>query len=291
MTPRSLDHCVFCVDDLDNAGRNYERLGFHVLPRMKHIEIGTSNRVIQFEQSYLEFIGDLDASPPLLKDRMLPRFAAGEGLSIVSLTSNDLEADREAIAAAGFVPDPIISARRKITMPDGSENETASSCFYVWRSGKEYLTLFYSRHLKPETIFVPDYYDAHPNGVTGISGISYVSADPAADRDYFCAMFQREPLVDEPGHLAFRGDRGDTTDIYTADRLRSRYPRTEWPAELVLSGYPVGLRFRVRAMEQTRAVLAANGIPVTVSGHGVTRVEPALANGAQLEFVEETAGT
>ena len=286
MALRSLDHCVISVDDLDDAGRNYECLGFHVLPRMKHIEIGTSNRVIQFEHTYLEFIGDLASSPPLLKDRMLPRFEAGEGLSIVSLTSNDLAADHESLAAAGFEPDPIISARRKIIMPDGSEDETASSCFYVWRAGKEYLTLFFSQHLKPETIFVPAYYDAHPNGVTGVSGIRYVSADPAADRDYFSAMFRREPLIDEPGHLAYRGDRGDRTEIYSPDRLRDTYPLTEWPAEFALSGYPVGLELRVRSTAQTRRVLAGNGVRTIETGNGSTFVTPAFANGVLLEFVE-----
>src|ERR1700684_3277514 len=89
-TARSLDHFVIAVCDVEAAGSAYERLGVHALPRARHIEIGTSNRVIQLRDTYLELVGDLEKSPPLLRDRMLPRFACGEGVAIVRLTSSDL---------------------------------------------------------------------------------------------------------------------------------------------------------------------------------------------------------
>ena len=130
---RSLDHFAHAVRNLSQAGRAFERLGFHLLPVARHVEIGSCNRVFQLRHTYYELVADLDLSIPLLRDKMMPRFQCGDGMAIVSLTSDDLPGDRAAIGAAGLTPDPIINARRAVPMPDGSVDETNSHCFYVWR--------------------------------------------------------------------------------------------------------------------------------------------------------------
>ena len=103
---RSLDHFAHAVRDLDQAGRAFERMGFRL------------------GRTYYEIVADLDKSIPLLRDKMMPRFQCGDGMAIVSLTSDDLPGDRAAIEALGLVADPIINARRKVPMPDGSTDET-----------------------------------------------------------------------------------------------------------------------------------------------------------------------
>ena len=95
---RSLDHFA-------QAGRAFERMGFRL------------------GRTYYEIVADLDKSIPLLRDKMMPRFQCGDGMAIVSLTSDDLPGDRAAIEALGLVADPIINARRKVPMPDGSTDE------------------------------------------------------------------------------------------------------------------------------------------------------------------------
>jgi hypothetical protein len=182
-TARSLDHFVIAVRDVEAAGSAYGRLGFHALPRARHIEIGTSNRVIQLRDTYLELVGDLEKSPPLLRERMLPRFSCGEGLAIVSLTSSDLTADHRRIADSGLTPDRILNARRKITMPSGAEDETDSRCFYVWRPDRIFSTLFFSEHRRPETIWAPEY-QRHPSTALRVTALIYLSDDPPREVDY-----------------------------------------------------------------------------------------------------------
>src|SRR5215212_9291312 len=55
MTSRHIDHLVVAVRDLDGATRLYERLGFVVGAKNRH-PWGTENRLVQFQNSYLELI-------------------------------------------------------------------------------------------------------------------------------------------------------------------------------------------------------------------------------------------
>ncbi|MEQ8800795.1 MAG: VOC family protein [Haliea sp.] len=172
-TAKSLDHVVLLVRDADAAAAVYERLGFHVRPLAEHEDIGSRNRVVHFRQTYLEFI-DFEGAREDVAGPYMDRFQLGEGLVHVSLTSDRLEDDRARLEAIGMQPYPILSARRRITLPDGSFGETASRCFYLWREDNRYLSLFFSDHPKPHMIFIPEFV-RHDNGATEVSRCVYMS--------------------------------------------------------------------------------------------------------------------
>jgi hypothetical protein len=129
MPIRTLDHFVILVEPLEPACADYQRLGFNVRPIARHLSIGSSNSVIHLKNTYLELL-DLGESPAFLQDQYRPRFKAGPGLCHVSVHSDSLEADHERLKVAGLNPGTILNARRKITYPDGREDETASSSIY-----------------------------------------------------------------------------------------------------------------------------------------------------------------
>lgn len=282
---RSLDHFIVSVLDADAAGNNYKRLGYNVLPLMRHIELGTCNRIVQFASTYIELIGDLDKAVAVHGNRMLKRFDIGEGLSLVSLTSSDLEADSQYLEEAGLSPDPIISARRKIDMPNGQKDETDSSCFYVWRENKEYLSLFYSAHYRPETIFIPGYFDNHPNSAKAITEITYVSKAPADDVGYFSTMFRSEPAKVEEDCIRFDTPRGETLKIVTQDKLEVIYPNVDWSDSDRLAGFPVGFDVRVKSLKQCARVLSENSVGYQLQNAAVI-VDPAQCNGVLYKFHE-----
>ena len=118
MTIRTLDHFLILVEPLESAAATYQRLGFHVRPIARHLSIGSSNCVVHLDTTYLElfFLGD---APMPMQQAYRPRMDAGPGLTHVSLHSDDLEADRARLTAAGLRPDVALSARRKIVRPDG----------------------------------------------------------------------------------------------------------------------------------------------------------------------------
>lgn len=282
---RSLDHFVISVKDMESAGANYEHLGFHVLPTARHIELGSCNRIIQFESTYIELIGDLDKSRAVHGEKMLKRFSAGEGLSIVSLTSADLERDRMRLVEEGYTPEPVVSARREIRMPDGSNDQTDSSCFYHWRIGKEYLSLFYSVHNKPATIFVPEYYNRHPNTASAITGIVYISEDPLADVNYFKTMFRFEPGSATSEAVHFETPRGETLDIVSPGFYTQMRPHAGSVELGKLSGFPIELSVKVASLEKCERVLSANAVSRQRLGNTLF-VGPASSNGVFIAFEE-----
>ncbi len=282
---RSLDHFVISVEDMEAAGANYERLGFHVLPVARHVELGSCNRVIQFQSTYIELIGDLDKAVAIHGDRMLKRFSVGEGLSIVSLTSMDLEQDRTWLLREGYTPAPVVNARRQIQMPDGSDSETDSSCFYHWRDGKEYLSLFYSAHNKPETIFVPAYYNHHPNTAAAITGIVYLSRDPLADVDYFKAMFRFEPDSATSESARFETPRGEVLEIVSPERFAGMRPHVGVVETGGLPGFPVELSVKVASLEQCARTLSTNAVAYRQLDR-MLYVDSAWSNGVFMAFYE-----
>lgn len=280
---RALDHYVLQVHDVDAAGTSFERLGFQVRPRMTHIEFGTCNRVVQFQNTYLELLGGLSAAPSDIVREYLPRFECGEGLSHVSLRSYDLEADRRAAAAGGLNPGPITSARREVVMPDDSVEETDSNFFYMWRPERLYLSLFLSGHNKPHTIWIPEYQE-HPNTAVDTTGVTFVSDDPPRDRDYFSQIYRRAPTTAGPDMLRFTGGRGDVAEVWSRAHIHERYAGLELDVSDRQPGYPIGLTISVRALDPCRAALADHGVDCTVH-EGAVLVPPERAHGAVIEFV------
>ena len=191
---RALDHFVGLVRSLEMASNVFRRLGFTVMPVMEHVELGSSNTVVQFHDSYLELIGDLDRVRLPSLTALLKRMDGGEGLLFNSLTSASLEDDRDGMVAAGLRPDPIISARRRVRLPQGGWDDTDSRSMYLWNGERKFMSLFISDHRKPQAIWIPDY-QVHANGVRRVTGLLYVHVDPRLDADYLSAIFGFQPVV------------------------------------------------------------------------------------------------
>lgn len=280
---RSLDHFVLAVEDLGKAGSLYERLGFQVMPEMRHIEIGTCNRVFQLHDTYVELLGDIDRAPEPLRGKVGARFACGEGITLVSLTSSDLVRDRGLLEAAGLNPAPINNARRKVQMPEGHWDETDSRCVYTWHEQPS-MSLFISQHFKPHVIWSPAY-QVHPNTALRIAGLSYVAAQPASIAPYFSAMIGLPPVSEDGGSVIYRTQRGETVEILKPAMLGARFA-DRVPACSALSAYGIGLRIAVADLAACRDLLRRNGVPSVETRDGLL-VPPEAAAGTVIEFVPE----
>jgi len=258
---KSLDHFVLLVRDADAAAAVYERLGFHVRPLAEHKDIGSRNRVVHFGTTYLEFI-DFEGAREDVAGPYRDRFQLGEGLVHVSLTSERLEDDQEILRDCGLQPHQILSARRAITLPDGSKGETASRCFYLWREDNRYLSLFFSDHPKPDMIFIPQFVN-HDNGAREVSRCVYMSTTLEADSDYFSKCFGAGPIEESVDRLAWIGQRGDLTEVLSVGAARERYGdllpvRTPAP----LSGIGIALHYAVESLQQCRRLLETRGLEI-----------------------------
>ena len=272
---RSLDHFVLAVHDLEAGAAIYRRLGFLVRPPARHLEIGSSNCVMHFPRTYLELLSpgeSREAIEPAYRELLQPyfdRLAIGEGLAHVSLDSPDLEADQRRMQEVGFVPGPIMSARRRITRPDGSADETDSHCFYLWRDDNRFLSLFLSEHRKPEAIFIPQYED-HPNTAAEVARVVYVSRDPQGDLEYFAKLFGKK--ADDVAYDAFHfvGARGDLTEVLTLEAARVRYGENVPQQELADSaGVGIAMHYSSRDLRRCAGWLDRAGVRFEKAGDRV----------------------
>ncbi|MFK7763362.1 MAG: VOC family protein [Roseobacter sp.] len=259
---KSIDHYILLTDDLPAARDQYLKLGFNVLPIEKHIEFGSANAVVIFPNSYLELL-DLGNSPPVLRDAYAPRLSAGPGLCHVSLTAQSLRAEAIRLAGHGYTADPPLNARRKVVMPDGSQAETDSSSMYNWRSERPYLSLFFSEHRKPETIFIEGH-NVHENGVLDTVRIVSASVDPDADLTYYEASADGQAVRNGQGGFQLIGFRGDVIEVLSPEAICARYRPLIDDLKLGdLGGFPVALHYSVSDIVATRAYLSAAEVGFT----------------------------
>ena len=279
---RSLDHFIVLHSDLQQARQVYEMLGFNVGPVRRHVELGSSNCIVYLDQTYLELI-DFGESADWLSAPYQDFIACGSGIPHVSIRSFDLVKDRARMLANGHNPDDILSARRKVVLPGGHEDETASSCFYVWRKDNLYLSLFLTEHEKPETIFVPEYVD-HPNSAVEVSRLVYMSNRPGDDADYFCSLFGKGLQTNSESGFSIVGRRGEVTEVLTPGAARERYGSALIrPESSPLDGFAAAIHFQVSSLNRCKRLLRENGTAVAEKQRSIM-VPASVGSGVVMVF-------
>lgn len=179
--PTGIDHVVIGVRDLDTAAADFTRAGFTVTPGGEHTGGVTHNALVAFaDASYFELIAWKDPDTPVDTD-WWRRFHIGEGFVDFALRTGDLDAEVDRLRGAGLdVPKPEAGGRIR---PDGQRVEWRNLRFGPGSSGS---LPFYCHSTNNRSLRVPSGDAAiHPNGVTGVAGITIVVQDlESAARDY-----------------------------------------------------------------------------------------------------------
>jgi len=180
-----IDHALIGVADLEAARKSYERLGFTVTPRGRHIGWGTGNHTVMFENDYVELIGVVDPTQHIHNlDEFLKN---GDGLLNVVLATDDADATsrwlREHSSNAGDAK----GLQRLLTLEEGEE-----------LLGFRYVDIppeltpglhtFASQHLTPEKLRRPAWL-SHPNGARGISEVTVVMENLAGVGEAYAELF------------------------------------------------------------------------------------------------------
>lgn len=203
MTVR-FDHAVLFVEDLDAAAKEFAAHGFDVRSGGVHAGGLTRNALIVFrDQTYLELLAFtlpsiaesarvLRASGALpwvlrgrtaLDRRFLPRAARGQGLIDWAVTHHDLHG---LVRAAGsWLAGPFPGER---LTPDGVR--------LVWELAmpSDAVSPFLIRDVTDRQLRVPEG-ARHPNGATGIAGITIASAGLAAAGRRYATLLSTEPAA------------------------------------------------------------------------------------------------
>jgi len=113
---KGIDHLVIVVKDLDQAAKDYQQLGFTVVPGGRH-PVGSHNMLIAFaDGSYLEIIAFYREARD---HRWWGPLEKGERLVDYCMQTDDLQGDTKKLRDAGVeINDPVPWSRKR---PDGYE--------------------------------------------------------------------------------------------------------------------------------------------------------------------------
>jgi catechol 2,3-dioxygenase-like lactoylglutathione lyase family enzyme len=175
-----IDHIVIAVPDLEAAIKNYERLGFTVVPGGRH-PVGTYNGLIAFaDGSYIELISFYRENP---EHRWWEALQQGGGLVDFCMQTDDLAGDTIKFRNAGVkIEDPVPWSR---TRPDGYQLKWLLS---LARDEHRGVAPFLIQDETPREERVPRE-TGHSNGARGMAGVIVAVKDlPTVKRWYEAAL-------------------------------------------------------------------------------------------------------
>ena len=176
---QGIDHLVIVVKDLDRAAKDYEQLGFSVIPGGQH-PVGSHNALISFQDgSYLELIAFYREA---VDHRWWNPLSKGERLVDFCLRTDDLRGDTKILKDAGVaINDPVPWSRKR---PDGYELKWLLSLATGPHRG---IAPFLIEDLTPRTERIPQEFK-HKNGVTGIEKVIVAVGELAQPEKWYSTL-------------------------------------------------------------------------------------------------------
>jgi catechol 2,3-dioxygenase-like lactoylglutathione lyase family enzyme len=271
-----IDHAIVGVRDLEQARATYQRLGFQLTPRGRHVGWGTANYCVMFEGDYLELLGIVDASQ---FTNNLDRFLAErEGLLALALRSTDARATHAAWQAAGLAPAEV-KALSRLLEPD---TELRFENVMLTPEATGGAALFACAALTPELMRQPDWV-RHPNGALGIASATVAVDDPAAFYEPMAQVFGSISLTETDRTLAVHTGRAVLL-FATQDDIDMLHPELD-SLEVGQDPMLVALSLAVPDLAATAAWLGHHDVAYRRDSAGTIGVPPAHTHGVMLEFV------
>lgn len=251
-----IDHIVIVVRNLEEAAKDYEKLGFTVVPGGRH-PVGTHNVLISFaDSSYVEIIAFYQANPD---HRWWNALQKGEGLVDFCMVTDDLTGDTQKLRHGGVdINDPVPWAR---TRPDGYELKWILS---LAQGGHRGVSPFLIQDVTPREERVPQKFD-HKNATTGIGTVTVaVNELPTVRRWY-------KSVLDSDGTAITRKD-------LNAEGLRFQVGHHLFDfVEPVIDHSPIKDWLNLRGPSPYSATFRS-------SSHNSTPLDKNLTHGANLSF-------
>ena len=281
-----LDHLGLATRDLDRARDVYRRLGFTltrksthqgpVPPRGETGPWGSGNYCMMLERGYFELIGVTDASLP--HPMVAARLGKYAGLHIVALGCRDGDAAAAALAGRmDGVAEPY-DLVRDVPYGDGAR-EGRFRIYQIDEAALPEGDFFLIEHKSRDVLWQPALMD-HPNGVTGLAGVTILADDLDRSRERFSVLFDK-PGERADGEVVFQLGAGALTLVDGA-RLAALYPGVAPPC----APWVAAVEFSVADQGALKRLLADNGVPMNPMHDGALWIAPEAAEGAVVRFTE-----
>ena len=281
-----LDHVALVTPDLRATKENYENLGFQLTRESSHkgrvtpdgpvVLWGSGNHCAMFRRGYYEILGLTD--PNRYHDHFKAALGRFHGVSLVALgceSASDLyESSKDRVPG---LQAPIEVGR---DVPYGQT--TREGLFRIVHLDEEAFPeaeLFFIEQATPDVLWQKKLL-SHPNGVTGLLGITLCSEAP----EETAARFERATGLGGKavgGSPFFTLDRGYVV-IASPDDLATRYEDAVLPAVPCVAV----VTLTVKHVEDTGEFLESRGVTPHVSERGIW-IRPERTGGVILELAQE----
>jgi hypothetical protein len=278
--PYGLDHVVVLVDDLDEAARRYERLGFATAPLMRH-PFGTGNRLVMLQQSFIELVGILDPGAltgpgTLIANRLK---LAGPGAWGLALLGVDIERNREQLTGLGLACGDVGHGSRPVPLPDGTDGLARFSTLMLPSpAGLEPLLLFLAEQHVPEVVWIPEW-QRHANGARALDRVTCLAPNPCGGLPLLQALYGASQVAIRESSITATTPLGVIETIGLTE-ARKRYGINS----AALSGRIAAVRVATADRERARGAIEKAGVATATAPDGAFLVDPADACGVWLEF-------
>ena len=217
----ALDHVAHYVQNVDEAARALESLGFSVTPpsvQTTHapdgalVSAGTAFRSVMLDEGFLEVIAPVaDTSRTR---RMRERMAQYAGVHLACFGTAAANAEHERLARQGFDPLPLVEHAREVDL-NGKAGVARYRVAHVRHGMMPEARIEYVEHLTPELLWQSRWL-AHANGVTGLAALFVVGDDLPAVSARWARFSGLSPLAAGP-FVRLQAGRGEVLIARRAD--------------------------------------------------------------------------
>jgi len=171
MNIRGIDHVMIVTPGLADSRAEFESLGFTVAPLARHRQYGTANHLVVLQDTYIELLGlDPDAEPGAQPLGPVARsLAAGGGLAMLAMASDDARAFADELRAAGLSVTPPDTWARAADTPQGTVTARFTT-FLVEGDPLPGFGFFCCQQHTREAVWCPEWM-THANGARRIVGL------------------------------------------------------------------------------------------------------------------------
>jgi len=273
-----IDHTLVGVRDLEAARNVWQRLGFTVTPRGRHIGWGTGNYCIMLASGYIELLGIVDATQ--FTNNLDLFLKTREGLMGFAFATNDAAACAASLRNAGIEAEGPKQLKRLLELPEG----TVVPEFALVHPAPEAipgLKAFVCQHLTPDLVRRPDWL-AHPNNAVSLLGMTIAADQPRALVPAWRKLLGDKAVrADAAAMLVETG--GGRLLFATPETLATRY-REVAPVPNFKRPWAVAMSLGVSDLARCERALRDGGFNPVRLGDGIV-LPPEATGGMFLEFL------
>jgi len=274
-----IDHTLVGVKDLEASRELWQKLGFTVTPRGRHIGWGTGNYCIMFESGYIELLGVVE--PKEFLNNLDVFLKSREGLMGLAFGSDDVKRLQASLTEAGIAADGPKDLKRKLELPEG-EALPAFSLLFPDPNALPDLKAFVTQHLTPDIIRRQEWL-RHANRARRLVSVTVVAADPAKTALGYLPIFGPERIKVSDAMTVVDTGAGAIRFV-SPGGLRMLYEAL-LPLPDFAPPWIAAMKIEVADKNRCRDFLKDHDVPVEKTGKGCL-IPPEVANGCILEFVQ-----